>query len=71
MNYNYLIVSMDFSGSVLPESIITQLENKVLVVNKRNDIGGNAYDFYNKDEILIHKYGVYGFHKNLKEFKFT
>ena len=33
---------------------------------KRNHIGGNTYDFYNEDGILVHKYGPHWFHTNDK-----
>ena len=41
--------------------------NEVLIVEKRNHIGGNCYDFKNKDGILVQKYGPHIFHTNYKE----
>ncbi len=40
---------------------------RVLVIDKRNHIGGNAYDHYNDDGILVHRYGPHIFHTNSKE----
>ncbi len=40
---------------------------KVLIIDKRNHIGGNTYDYYNNDGILIHKYGPHIFHTNSKD----
>ncbi|WP_242039864.1 UDP-galactopyranose mutase [Anabaena sphaerica] len=65
--FDYLIVGAGFSGSVIAERLATQLGKKVLVVDKRNHIGGNAYDHYNEDGILIHKYGPHIFHTNSRE----
>jgi len=67
MKYDYLIVGAGFSGSVMAERIASQLNKKVLIVEKRNHIGGNAYDEYDKHRILIHKYGPHIFHTNSKK----
>ena len=65
--FDYLIVGAGFAGSVLAERLATKAGKKVLIIDQRNHIGGNAYDFYNKDGILIHKYGPHIFHTNAKE----
>ena len=44
--FDYLIVGAGFAGSVLAERLASQANKKVLVVDKRNHIGGNAYDCY-------------------------
>ena len=66
MNYDYLIVGAGFAGSVMAERIATQLNKKVLVVEKRNHIAGNAYDEYDEFGILVHRYGPHIFHTNSK-----
>ncbi|HBB35435.1 MAG TPA: UDP-galactopyranose mutase [Cyanobacteria bacterium UBA8803] len=65
--FDYLVVGAGFSGSVIAERIATQLNKKVLVVDKRSHIGGNAYDCYDSSGILIHKYGPHIFHTNSRE----
>lgn len=65
--YDYLIVGAGFAGSVLAERLATQLNKKVLILDKRNHIGGNAFDHYNTDGILVHKYGPHIFHTNSRE----
>jgi len=65
--YDYLIVGAGFAGSVMAERIASQLNKKVLVVEKRNHIGGNAYDEYDEHGILVHKYGPHIFHTNSKK----
>lgn len=62
--YDYLIIGTGFSGSVLAERLGTVMEKKVCIIDKRNHIGGNAYDYYNEDGILVHKYGPHWFHTN-------
>jgi UDP-galactopyranose mutase len=65
--FDYLIVGAGFAGSVLAQRLASQLGKKVLIVDKRNHIAGNAYDHYNEDGILVHKYGPHIFHTNSRE----
>lgn len=65
--FDYLIVGAGFAGSVLAERLAAGSNKKVLVCDRRSHIGGNAYDFYNDDGILIHKYGPHIFHTNSKD----
>jgi len=62
--FDYLIVGAGFAGSVLAERLASQAGKRVLIIDKRNHIGGNAYDHYNEDGILVHKYGPHIFHTN-------
>ena len=61
--FDYLIVGAGFAGSVLAERL-ANTGKKILLIDKRNHIGGNAYDHYNEDGILVHKYGPHIFHTN-------
>ncbi len=65
--YDYLIVGAGFAGCVIAERIASQLGKKVLIIDKRNHIAGNAYDYYDKNGILIHKYGPHIFHTSSKK----
>jgi UDP-galactopyranose mutase len=65
--FDYLIVGAGFAGSVLAERLASQADKKVLLVEKRNHIGGNAYDCYDEAGVLIHKYGPHIFHTNSSE----
>lgn len=65
--FDFLIVGAGYSGCVFAERIANQLNKKVLIIEKRDHIGGNAYDYYNEDGILIHKYGPHWFHTNNKK----
>jgi len=62
--YDYLVVGAGFAGSVLAERLATQHGARVLVIDKRPHIGGNAYDEPNEAGILYHKYGPHIFHTN-------
>ncbi|MDQ6786602.1 MAG: UDP-galactopyranose mutase [Acidobacteriota bacterium] len=65
--FDYLIVGAGFAGSVLAERLANGSDKKILICDKRSHIGGNAYDCYNDDGILIHKYGPHIFHTNSKD----
>ncbi len=65
--FDYLIVGAGLAGSVLAERLATKLGKKVLIVDKRNHIAGNTYDYYNNDGILVHKYGPHIFHTNSRD----
>lgn len=65
-SFDYLIVGAGFAGAVIAHEIATQLDRRVLVVDKRRHIAGNMYDFYNDEGILVHKYGPHIFHTNSK-----
>src|SRR5438045_4289003 len=62
--FDYLVVGAGFAGSVMAERLAAQLGKRALVVEKRNHIGGNAYDCVDDDGLLIHKYGPHIFHTN-------
>jgi len=65
MKYDYLIVGAGFSGCVCSEQLASQ-GKKVLLIDKRDHIGGNAYDRMDAHGILIHPYGPHIFHTNSK-----
>ncbi len=65
--FDYLIVGAGYAGSVLAERLAEGAGKKVLLVDRRPHIAGNAYDHYNDAGILVHKYGPHIFHTNSKE----
>jgi UDP-galactopyranose mutase len=62
--YDYLIVGAGFAGSVLAERLASQHGARVLLIDRRPHIGGNAYDELNEAGIRYHKYGPHIFHTN-------
>ena len=67
MAFDYLIVGAGYAGSVLAERLARVENKKVLIVDRRNHIAGNAYDHYNEAGILVHKYGPHIFHTNSRD----
>jgi UDP-galactopyranose mutase len=65
--FDFLIVGAGFAGSVLAERLARGSGKKVLVIDRRNHIAGNAYDHYDDAGILVHKYGPHIFHTNSRE----
>ena len=66
MIFDYLIVGCGLSGATCAR-LLAEQRRRVLVVDKRNHIGGNVYDCYNDEGILIHRYGPHIFHTQFKE----
>lgn len=62
--FDFLVVGAGFAGSVIAERLASQRGATVLVIDKRNHVGGNAYDRYDEAGILIHQYGPHIFHTN-------
>ena len=60
------IVGAGITGITLAERFAS-FKSRILIIEKRNHIGGNCYDFINKDRILVHKYGPHIFHTKYKE----
>jgi UDP-galactopyranose mutase len=65
--YDYLIVGAGYAGSVLAERLGRDSGKKVLIVDRRPHIAGNAYDHPDAAGVLVHKYGPHIFHTNSKE----
>ena len=65
--YDYLIVGAGFAGSILAERLAAGSRKKVLVIDKRPHIAGNAYDHKDAAGVLMHKYGPHIFHTNSQE----
>ncbi len=64
--YDYLIVGAGFAGCTLAERLAAGLNKRVLLIEKRGHVGGNAFDFYDEHNILVHRYGPHIFHTNIQ-----
>ena len=62
--YDWLVVGAGFAGSILAERLAEVRGERVLVIDRRPHIGGNAFDRYDEAGILIHQYGPHIFHTN-------
>ncbi len=69
LEFDFLIVGAGFSGAVLAERLVNELDATVLIVEKRHHIAGNAHDAYDNAGILIHKYGPHYFRTNSDRIK--
>src|SRR5690606_2936152 len=65
-NYDIVIIGAGISGAVLAERYASA-GKKVLVIEKRGHIGGNCYDYYNEDGILVSRYGAHLFHTDYED----
>lgn len=62
--HDWLIVGAGFAGSTLAERIARVRNERVLVIDRRPHVGGNAYDRLDAAGLLIHQYGPHIFHTN-------
>jgi UDP-galactopyranose mutase len=65
--YDFMVVGAGFAGSVMAERLASSLDARVLLIDRRNHIGGNAYDHYDDAGILVHRYGPHIFHTASRE----
>ena len=64
--YNCLVIGAGMAGAVAARELAEQGGKRVLVLERRDHVGGNAYDHFDKAGILIHRYGPHIFHTNNK-----
>ena len=62
--FDFLIVGAGFAGSVAAERLASVHDKKVLLIDRRPHIGGNAYDCLDTHGVMIHQYGPHIFHTN-------
>lgn len=65
--YDTVIIGAGYAGVVLAERLASQQNQKVLVIEQRQHIGGNAYDRFDEHGVLVHEYGPHIFHTRSKE----
>ena len=59
-----VIVGAGLSGVVMAERIANEQGQKVLIIERRNHVGGNVYDYKDENGITVQKYGIHAFHTN-------
>jgi len=64
--YDVLIIGSGFAGSVMAERF-ANANKKVLILEKRDHIAGNMFDYLDEKKVLVHQYGPHIFHTNRKE----
>jgi UDP-galactopyranose mutase len=65
--FDYLIVGAGFAGAVVAAQMARTFGKRVMLVDRRAHLAGNAYDHYDKAGVLVHKYGPHIFHTNSKD----
>ena len=65
--FDWLIVGAGFAGSVLAERLASQRGERVMVIDRRPHIAGNAFDHLDGAGVLVHRYGPHIFHTNSKQ----
>jgi UDP-galactopyranose mutase len=64
MKFDWLIVGCGFTGATAARQLAEQHGMKVLVVDRRDHVAGNAYDYVDSNGLLVHRYGPHIFHTN-------
>ena len=65
--FDWLVVGAGFAGSVLAERIASQRNERVMVIDRRDHIAGNAFDHPDEAGVLVHRYGPHIFHTNSRQ----
>lgn len=59
-----IVVGAGFSGATIANLLADKLNEKVIVIDKKDHIAGNSFDYRDENGIMIHKYGSHIFHTN-------
>jgi UDP-galactopyranose mutase len=64
LKHDVLVCGAGFTGAVIAERLASVLQKRVLLIDRRPHIAGNAYDLCDPSGVLIHQYGPHIFHTN-------
>src|SRR3954471_2095439 len=67
LDADVLVVGAGFAGSILAERLAAAAGLRVLVIDQRDHVAGNAYDYTDEHGVLVHKYGPHIFHTNAEK----
>lgn len=65
--YDCIVIGAGIAGAACARKLAEEAGKKVLVIERRNHVGGNCYDVSDEYGILIHEYGPHIFHTGLEE----
>ena len=60
--YDTLVVGAGYAGSIMAERLASQCGHRVLIIDRRDHVAGNAYDYADEHGVICHKYGPHIFH---------
>jgi UDP-galactopyranose mutase len=60
--YDTLVVGAGYAGSIMAQQLATHRGQRVFVIDRRDHIAGNAFDYYDEHGVLVHRYGPHIFH---------
>jgi UDP-galactopyranose mutase len=63
-SYDVLVVGAGYAGSIMAERFATLCDQRVLVIDRRDHIAGNAFDYFDEAGVQVHRYGPHIFHTN-------
>lgn len=63
-HFDFVVVGAGFAGSVMAERLAADADKRVLVIDRRPHVAGNAFDVKDDAGLLIHQYGPHIFHTN-------
>jgi len=61
-SFDTLVVGAGYAGTIMAERLANECGQRVLVIDRRHHIAGNAYDFYDENGVQVHLYGPHVFH---------
>ncbi len=61
-SFDTLVVGAGYAGSIMAERLASQCGHRVLVIDRREHVGGNAFDYIDEHGVLCHLYGPHIFH---------
>ena len=67
MEYDFVIAGAGFAGGVCAERLANGFDKRLLVVEKRDHIGGHAWDYRDEHSIVVHGYSPHIFHARSNE----
>lgn len=63
--YDYIVVGAGLAGGILARKLAEESNKKILIVERRNHIAGNTFDYNDEHGVKVQKYGPHVLHTNI------